>query len=128
MMDEDYTHWICINRATTISNDSTKQTKKCKDLLVYISYHHASVYTCTCIYLGCVYTVNYIFLPIHGGSEVYIPYKLFSKVCNVYLVVLKKKLRKKIHLPTNIDIAPQLGSVTICDILLTSRISSVISI
>lgn len=95
MMDEDYTHWICINRATTISNDSTKKKKKCKDLLVYISYHHASVYTCTCIYLGCVYTVNYIFLPIHGASEVYIPYKLFSKVCNVYLVVLKNNWGKK---------------------------------
>lgn len=72
-----------------------KTKKKCKDLLVYISYHHASVYTCTCIYLGCVYTVNYIFLPIQGASEVYIPYKLFSKVCNVYLVVLKKNWGKK---------------------------------
>lgn len=128
MMDEDYTHWICINRATTISNDSTKQNKNakiywCTFPIIMHQYIHVHVYN------WVVYIQWFtFFLPVHGGSEVYIPYKLFSKVCNVYLVVLKKKLRKKIHLPTNIDIAPQLGSVTICDILLTSRISSVISI
>lgn len=97
MMDEDYTHWICINRATTISNDSTKQNKNakiywCTFPIIMHQYIHVHVYS---VYLGCVYTVNYIFLPIHGGSEVYIPYKLFSKVCNVYLVVLKKNWGKK---------------------------------
>lgn len=37
----------------------------------------------------CIYSDLY-FLLVYGGLEVYIFYKLFSKVCNVYLVVLKK--------------------------------------
>lgn len=69
-----------------------------------IFYYYVLVYICICIYLGCVYIVNYIFLLIYGVLEVYIFYNLFSKVCNVYLVVLKKKLRKKIYLLINIDI------------------------
>lgn len=49
MMDEDYKHWIYINRATTNSNDSTVEQKftcilKCyKRKDVYISYDYASV-------------------------------------------------------------------------------------
>lgn len=74
MMDEDYTHWICINRATTISNDSTKQKK----IQRFTDVHFLS--SCISIYIYIVYIwVVYIqwitfFLPIYGGSEVYIPY------------------------------------------------------
>lgn len=63
MMDEDYKHWIYINRATTNSNDSTVEQKftcilkcyKCKD--VYISYDHASVYK-LCVYTCIIFIVN----------------------------------------------------------------------
>lgn len=95
MMDEDYTHWICINRATTISNDSTKQNKNakiywCTFPIIMHQYIHVHVY----IWVVYIQWITF-FLPIYGGSEVYIPYKLFSKVCNVYLVVLKKNWGKK---------------------------------
>lgn len=120
MMDEDYTHWICINRATTISNDSTKQNKNakiywCTFPIIMHQYIHVHVYN------WVVYIQWFTFFCQYMVAQ----RSTFLISC---LVVLKKKLRKKIHLPTNIDIAPQLGSVTICDILLTSRISSVISI
>lgn len=90
MMDEDYKHWIYINRATTNSNDSTVEQKftcilKCyKRKDVYISYGHASVY------ISCVYIHVSSLLSIQGGSKVYIPKKLCSKFCNIYLVVSKK--------------------------------------
>lgn len=95
MMDEDYTHWICINRATTISNDSTKQKKMRRFTGVHFLSSCISIYMYMYISGLCIYSELHFFLPIHGGSEVYIPYKLFSKVCNVYLVVLKKNWGKK---------------------------------
>lgn len=128
MMDEDYTHWICIDRATTISNDSTKQKKNakiywCTFPIIMHQYIHVHVYN------WVVYIQWFTFFCQYMVAQ----RSTFLISCLVRFVMFtysgfKKKLRKKNHLPTNIDIAPQLGSVTICDILLTSRISSVISI
>lgn len=74
MMDEDYTHWICINRATTISNDSTKQKKMQRFTDVHFLSSCISIYMYMYISELCIYSELHFFLPIYGGSEVYIPY------------------------------------------------------
>lgn len=86
MMDEDYTHRICINRATTISNDSTKQKKIQRFTDVHFLSSCISIYMYMYISELCIYSELHFFCQyMVAQRSTFLILKLFSKVCNVYL-------------------------------------------